>query len=110
MTINEKIEMYKGKRAFVDQVSKAFQSEINKTGVVAVDYEVYCKEIKPEVIYFAEYIIVTFVGGGKSVRTVNGNSHNANFREIGKLIDGGYYDEVRDYETIRDRGFTKVEV
>jgi hypothetical protein len=110
MTINEKIEMYKGKRAFVRKLAEAFQTEVTKTGVLDVDYEVYCKEVNPEVLYFSEYLVVTFVGGGKSVRSANGNSHNANFREIGKLIDGGYYDEVRDYETIRDRGFTKVEL
>lgn len=110
MTIEEKIKMYSGKKAFVDKLSLAFQSEINKTGVVAIDYEVYCKEINPTTTYFAEYLVVNFVGGGKSVRSANGNSHNANFRELGKLIDGGYYDEVRDYETLRDRGFTKVEV
>jgi hypothetical protein len=108
MTIIEKIEMYKNKEAFVQNVSKAFQSVITKTGVVAVDYEVYCKEVGPDLTHFAEYIIVTFVGGGKSVRSVNGNSHSANFRAIGQLIDGGYYDEVRDYEALRDRGFTKV--
>lgn len=110
MTITEKIEMYKGKKAFVDNVSKAFQSAITRTGVLAVDYEVYCKVIGPDLTHFVEYLVITFVGGGKSVRSVNGNSYNANFREIGNLIDGGYYDEVRDYEALRDNGFTKVEL
>jgi hypothetical protein len=110
MTIEEKIKMYKGKKAFVDNVSKAFQAASTKTGVLAVDYEVYCKEISPDFTHFAEYLVVTFVGGGKSVRNANGNSCNANFCEIGKLINGGYYDEVRDYEALINNGFTKVEV
>ena len=110
MTITEKIEMYKRKKAFIDNVSKAFESCSVGTGVQSVDYEVYRKEISEDTTYFVEYLVVTFSGGGKSVRCANGNSHNANFRELGELLDGGYYDEVRDYEQILDRGFIKVEV
>ena len=110
MTINEKLEMYKRKKTFVDNVSKAFETCTVGTGVVSVDYEVYKKEISDDITYFVEYIVVNFTGGGKSVRNVNGNSHNANFREIGKLIDGGYYDEIKDYEIMLERDFTKVEV
>jgi hypothetical protein len=78
--------------------------------VTSIDYEVYKKEINEDTTYFAEYIIVNFFGGNKSVRLVNGNSCTANFREIGKLLDGGYYEEVRDYETLDDRGFTFVSI
>lgn len=114
MTITEKIEMYKNKRNFIKDISKAFENKPSKTTVTSVDYEVYRKdlrlaeEVNERTVYFAEYIIVNFFGGAKSVRTVNGNSNSANFRVIGELIDGGYYDEVRDYETILDRGFTQV--
>jgi hypothetical protein len=110
MTIAEKLEMYKRKKAFVDNVSKAFEACPVGTGVVSVKYEVYKKEINEETTYFVEYIVVNFTGGGKSVRNVNGNSHTANFREIGKLVDGGYYDEIKDYEIMLERDFTKVEV
>lgn len=110
MTVTEKIEMYKGKAAFVKEISKAFQTAVVKTGVLAVDYEVYCKEVNPDTVHFVEYIVVTFVGGGQSVRCANGNSNNANFREIAKLIDGGYYDEIRDYEALQSRGFVKVDL
>ena len=108
MTITEKIEMYKNKRNFIKDISKAFETKPSKTTVTSVDYEVYKKEINEDTIYFAEYVIVNFFGGAKSVRTVNGNSNSANFRVIGELLDGGYYDEVRDYETIEDRGFSLV--
>lgn len=113
MTITEKIEMYKGKAAFVRDVSKAFEARSHKTGVERVEYEVYSKVFSgdtEENTCFAEYLVVTFVGGGKSVRSANGNSNIANFREIGKLIEGGYYDEVRDYEIMLTRDFVKVEV
>ena len=93
MTIVEKIKMFEGKKAFVTGISKAF--EAHKTGIEFIEYEVYQKVVD-DCTYFKEYVVVTFNGGGKSVRNVGGNSHTANFREIGKLIDGGYYDEVRD--------------
>lgn len=108
MTITEKIEMYKEKKAFIENISKAFETSPRGSSVESIDYEVYRRDIDEEVTYFAEYLIVTFFGGGKSVRIANGNSNTANFRVLGTLIDGGYYDEVRDYETILDRGFEKV--
>jgi hypothetical protein len=110
MTITEKIEMYKGKKAFIKNVSKAFEATPRISSVTSIDYEVYKKEIDKDITYFAEYIIVSFFGGGKSVRQVNGNSCTANFREIGKLLDGGYYEENRQYETLEDNGFTFVSI
>lgn len=108
MTITEKLEMYKSKKAFIKKISKAFEEAPKASSVTSVDYEVYEKEIDKETTYFVEYLIVNFSGGGKSVRLVNGNSHTANFRELGKLIDGGYYDEILDYESLEERGFTFV--
>ena len=110
MTIAEKIEMYKGKKAFIKNVSKAFEATPRVSTVTSIDYEVYEKKINEATTYFAEYIIVNFSGGGKSVRLVNGNSCTANFREIGKLLDGGYYEENRQYETLEDDGFTFVSI
>lgn len=110
MTIAEKIEMYKGKKAFIKNVSKAFEATPRISSVTSIDYEVYRKEIDKDITYFAEYIIVNFFGGGKSVRLVNGNSCTANFREIGKLLDGGHYEENRQYESLEDNGFTFVSI
>ena len=110
MTLEEKLEMYKNKKTFINDISKAFENKPSKTSVTSVDYEVYRKDIAEDRIYFAEYIIVNFFGGGKSVRNVNGNSNSANFRVVGELIDGGYYDEVRNYETIVDNGFVLVKL
>lgn len=44
-----------------------------------------------------EYIVVHFVGGAISVRNATNNSLKANIAELGKLLNGGYYDEVEDY-------------
>lgn len=111
MTITEKIEMYKGKRDFIKNISKAFEAKPSKTSVTSVDYEVYRRKVtinNEERDHFVEYIVVHFFGGGLSAKFVSGNSNSANFRAIGELIDGGYYDEVREYETLEDRGFSLV--
>jgi hypothetical protein len=62
-----------------------------------------------ESVYYTEFVVVTFTSGTISVRNISGNSNNANFREIGKLIDGGYYDEVEYYEKVKESS-TLVEV
>lgn len=102
LTLEQRMHMYKGKKLFIDHISKVFEDEYLKSNVEKVDYEVYSK-LSPDGhdTWYTEFVVVTFVGGGKSVRNINGNSNNANFREIGKLIDGGYYDEIPYYEQVR---------
>lgn len=109
MTTTEKIKMYAKKKAFINKISAVFETT-HSTTVESVSYEVYQKEISPDTTYFTEYVIVNYIGGGKSVRIVNGNSDTANFRAIGTLLDGGYYDELPDYETLADRGFKAVKL
>lgn len=108
MTVEERIKMYKEKKAFIDKLSEALL--MSKTTVMKVSYEVYSR-YNPEydTTHYTEFAVVTFTGGAKSVRTVNGNSDSANFREIGKLIDGGYYDELEYYEKVKGSS-TLVEV
>lgn len=105
MNINEKIEMYKGKKVFINYLSKAFEMRPSGLSVEKVDYEVWVKEVNPDTTYVAEYLIVTFDGGGKSVRNVIGNSNLSNLAELSKLVNGGYYDEVKAYMSLSDRGF-----
>jgi hypothetical protein len=52
--------------------------------------------------------VVKFIGGGKCVRFVSGNSNTANFRVIGEMLDGGYYDEIPTYNGLKDKGFKYV--
>ena len=101
MTIEEKIKVYKGKKTFIKYLSKAFEVRPAGSSITKVEYEVYTKEFNGGQV-FQEYIIVIFDGGGKSVRSVNGNSNMANFVELGKLINGGYYDEVPGYEAMSE--------
>lgn len=108
MTITEKLEMYANKKAFIDNVSKAFAKNLSKSSVTSLEYEVYRKDIDEERVHFVEYVVVNFIGGGKCVRFVSGNSNTANFRVIGEMLDGGYYDEIPTYNGLKDNGFKYV--
>ena len=111
MTFEEKITMCKGKKNFVDGISKVFETTTHNSSVTSIEYELYTRKViinKEPRDHFVEYIVVHFIGGGKSVRFVSGNSNTANFRVIGNLIDGGYYDENMEYDSLSEKGFTKV--
>lgn len=111
MTTAEKLAMYANKKAFIETVSKAFEKNLSKSSVTSIEYEVYHRKLTingEERDYYVEYVVVNFIGGGKCVRFVSGNSNTANFRVIGELLEGGYYDEVPDYNSLKERGFTYV--
>jgi hypothetical protein len=107
MTISEKIEMYKGKATFIAYINKAFQTSPAGSSVESVKYEVYEKDFSGTTV-FSEFLVVTFKGGAKSARNINGNSNMTNIAELGKLVNGGYYDEVEYYETLSECGFEYV--
>lgn len=111
LTMDQRMHMYGGKKRFIDHISKVFEDEYLMSNVARVDYEVYerVSKMDGESHYYTEFAVVTFVGGGISVRNISGNSNNANFREIAKLIDGGYYDEIEYYNRVKESG-TFVEV
>lgn len=96
MEMNERLEMYREKRNFINRLNAAFHPTPKGSTVTEISYEVYQKEYKDR-LTFCEWIIVHFIGGGKSPRRVSGNSNTANLRVVGELVDGGYYDEVADY-------------
>lgn len=114
ITVEEKISELKGKKAFVDALSAAFQVVPSTHSVQKVELEVYSKKITNEHVtdytYYQEYLVVTFKGGAKSVRNSNGNSNTANLRELGKLVDGGYYIELDAYNALENNGFARVEL
>lgn len=110
MTYEQRIHMYKGKKLFIEGVSKVFQNESLMSNVGSIDYVVLTKVIDEDTTDYREFVIITFTSGAKSIRTITGNSNNTNFREIGNLIDGGYYDEIKYYEDLLTLGYTIVEI
>lgn len=107
MTIEEKLAMYKRKKAFVDDIGNVLGMRDHRMGIMCVEYEVY-RKTDDNRDYFVEFVVVTFSGGAESVRCVNGNSNYANYLEIGKLLDGGYYTELPRYKALTEEGFTKI--
>jgi hypothetical protein len=107
MTIAEKIEMYQKKKAFVDDISNVLGMRAHRMGIMQVDYEVY-RKTEGNRDYFVEFVVVVYDGGASAVRCVTGNSNYANYVEIGKLLDGGYYNEIPRYEALTEEGFTKI--
>ena len=105
MIRDEKIQMYKNKKDFVSDVSFVFETRTNSTSVEQVDYEVWENE---EHGWFVEYVVITFVGGGQSHISVNGNSILAIFQEIAEHIMGGYYKEEFTYRDLPKDGFKRI--
>lgn len=81
------------KKGFVEKVSQAIVG--NVPSIEKVEYEKYHRADKD---WTQEYIVVYYTGGAIGVRTVNATSCSSIFQEIGKLLCGGYYEEVEDRE------------
>lgn len=93
------------KKEFVEKVSEAIVG--NVPSIEKVEYEKYYRADKD---WTQEYIVVYFKDGAISVRNVNITSCGTIFREIGKLLFGGYYEEVRGRERlIESHEWTRVE-
>ena len=110
MPIEKRLEMYKNKKLFVDSISKVFEIKSLQSNVTKIEYEVLTKQINEDVTAYYEFVIVTLTSGSKCIRSVSGTSNNGIFQELGKLINGGYYDEVDYYNSFFDNGFTKLEL
>ena len=110
MTYEQRIDMYKHKKLFIEGISKVFQNESLNSNVESIDYIVLTKVIDKYTTDYREFVIITFTSGAKSIRTITGNSNSANFREIGNLIDGGYYEEIKYYKELFLSGYTIVEL
>ena len=110
MILAESIEMYLDKKQFIENINEAFQIAPGCPTVEGVSYEVYTKGTGEDSFSIREWVIVHFVGGGRSVKQVTGNSNIANFKVIGGMLVGGYYTEVYTYQKQIDDGYTKVDL
>jgi hypothetical protein len=100
MTFEEKLEMFKEKRTFVKNISKAFERGVKGSTVDSVDYVVFKKDRPNGDCYYSEYVVVTFRGGAQSAKNVSGNSNTANLRAIASIVDGGYYEEMQTFNAL----------
>ena len=72
MTTAEKIEMYKRKKQFVDDISNVLGMRAHRLGIMMVEYEVY-RKLDDNRDYFVEFVVVTYEGGGQAVKCVSVN-------------------------------------
>ena len=108
MTLAEKTEMYIEKKKFIENLNEVFQMDPGCPTVEGVSYELYSKDYGDDRVDEREWLIVHFVGGGKSVKVVSGNSNIANFKVVGSMLVGGYYAENYTYQKQIEDGYTKV--
>ncbi len=110
MTMAEKLEMYKEKKRFIENLNDVFQIEPKCGSVVGVTYEVFTKDFGEGRIDTREWITVHYSGGGRAPKLVSGNSHVANFAVIGTMLNGGHYEDVRMYESQYDNDYVRIDL
>ena len=110
MTFEERLNMYTEKKQFMENLNEVFQMEPRCPSVEGVHYELYTKDYGEGRIDTREWVIVHFVGGGKSVKIANGNSNIANFKVVGTMLVGGYYAENYTYQKQEEDGYMKVDL
>ena len=104
MTMEERIDMYSEKKAFINALDAVFKMKPKGSLIEKISYEVYQKEIGSE-MRFKEWLVLHFEGGAMLAAQVTGNSNIANLRAISTYLDGGYYEEVRMYNFLPDLGW-----
>ena len=85
------------KRLFVEALSQAFNESVGHS-IEKLDYDIFYVD---DIRY--EYLVVTYDGGAIAARNCCGDSLSAIFGEIARLFNGGYYDEVSDYLTLKGK-------
>ena len=83
---------------FINDLNKVIPNY--KTGIKKIEYRVFRYDFLKDKFdgkaYYQEYLVITYDGGALGVRSCNGDSFAAIFEELAKMLDGGYYDEVKD--------------
>lgn len=87
-------ESLKKKVQFVKEISDAVVKV--QPNVIGMSYEVYQSKKNPK--WITEFLIINYDGGAMSVRNCTATSCSGIFKEIAKMLEHGYYDEL-DYYT-----------
>lgn len=80
-----------------------FVKELNKTipqyvrNVESIRYDVFKNTNQS---WYFEFLVINYVGGGKTARICTGDSFTAIFSEISKYLNQGYYSELDLYKQI----------
>ena len=96
-------EYLKKKVDFVKELSDVYSKY--QHNVERIDYVVF----KTTADYDGkrEFLIITYVGGGRTIKLCTGNSYSAIASEIANHLDNGYYDQVEFYK--ETQSFSKLQ-
>ena len=78
---------------FVEELNTLIPRYIDN--VESVEYVVFRREHVSR--FSQEYLVIHYIGGGKTVCSCNGNSFSAILEELAKYLDHGYYGELENY-------------
>lgn len=110
MIVEERLKMYREKKNFVYDVSRAFIKNPTGHSVDGIIYKVLFREVDDITISFSEWLTVQYKGGAEAHRCVSWNSNSANFRNIAEMIDGGCYEQNPDYERLLKNGWKELDL
>lgn len=108
MTQEEKLQMYLEKQKFVEAISNVFQTTTHNSTIEGISYEVYRRSFGGRLSETKEYVVVSYAGGAKAPRTVSGYNCTAIYRIIGDLLNGGYYEEVLEFDSLWEAGYERI--
>ena len=83
------------KQQFIKQLNAVIIANI--PNIKNITYDIF--RINQEFIY--EYLVVTYSNDSIDVRNCSMDSLSAILKELSKLLDGGYYDEVEWYKQLK---------
>lgn len=87
------IDDIRGKREFMKALGAAL-GKCRNASIADVDIKAFEFDGGGSII---EFVVVTFDNGAISVANSSGNSDTANLREVARMSNGGYYDQVEWY-------------
>lgn len=93
-----------------DAFGRAYGDGYPFGSAVGCEFKVYLDESKhrPGEYFLEEYLIVRYSGGAWAARRANINSNSVNFQEIGKMLNGGCYDEVKEVERLEKEAYRLI--
>lgn len=83
-------EALRAKKDFIESLNYSFMEFESGTSVREIKYYVFENGI--------EYVVLEFKGGAICARNCTGSSQVAVFQEIAKMLNGGYYEEVKYFK------------
>lgn len=85
------------KTRLVEGISEVFKNQ--DTSIEKIELKIFVDKemLKKGTRMIQEYVVVTYKGGAIAVANNSMNSVTATYRNIGELINGGYYDQVEKY-------------